>query len=87
MVFAGTTVSNGTAVGVVTQTGMNTEIGRISEDVTEAAKDEEKTPLGQKIDAMPEAEKMQDETGKFDKYFSRGEERGRSHLRRNVTLK
>ena len=27
--------------------------------------------IGQKIDAMPEAEKMQGETGKFDKYFSR----------------
>ena len=27
--------------------------------------------IGQKIDAMPEAEKMQDETGKFDKYFSK----------------
>ena len=26
--------------------------------------------IGQKIDAMPDAEKMQDETGKYEKYFS-----------------
>ena len=32
--------------------------------------------IGQKIDAMPEAEKMQDETGKFDKYFSEAPGKG-----------
>ena len=32
--------------------------------------------IGQKIDAMPEAEKMQDETGKFDKYFSKAPGKG-----------
>ena len=27
--------------------------------------------IGQKIDAMPDAEKMKDETGKYEKYFSK----------------
>ena len=52
MMFAGTTVSNGAAVGVVTATGMRTEIGKIQANVQEAKEDEEKTPLGQKIDAF-----------------------------------
>jgi len=50
MMFSGTTVSNGAAIGVVTATGMRTEIGKIQANVTEAKEDEEKTPLGQKID-------------------------------------
>jgi Ca2+-transporting ATPase len=54
MMFAGTTVSNGAAVGVVTATGMRTEIGKIQANVQEAKEDEEKTPLGQKIDAFGE---------------------------------
>jgi ferredoxin len=32
--------------------------------------------IGQQIDAMPEAEKMQNETGKFDKYFSEAPGKG-----------
>ena len=48
MMFSGTTVSNGAAIGVVTATGMRTEIGKIQANVTEAKEDEEKTPLGQK---------------------------------------
>jgi Ca2+-transporting ATPase len=50
MVFAGTTISGGKAIGVVTTTGMNTEIGKIQSAVQEAAEDEEKTPLNQKLD-------------------------------------
>ena len=55
MMFSGTTVSNGAAIGVVTATGMRTEIGKIQANVTEAKEDEEKTPLGQKARARPHA--------------------------------
>ena len=54
MMFSGTTVSNGAALAVVTATGMRTEIGKIQANVQEAKEDEEKTPLGQKIDAFGE---------------------------------
>ena len=50
MCFSGTTVSGGKAICIVTSTGMNTEIGKIQSAVQEAAEDEEKTPLGQKLD-------------------------------------
>eukprot|EP00537_Pseudo-nitzschia_pungens_P007787 CAMPEP_0172369198 /NCGR_PEP_ID=MMETSP1060-20121228/31521_1 /TAXON_ID=37318 /ORGANISM="Pseudo-nitzschia pungens, Strain cf. cingulata" /LENGTH=1044 /DNA_ID=CAMNT_0013094039 /DNA_START=295 /DNA_END=3429 /DNA_ORIENTATION=- len=50
MVFAGTTISGGKAIGVVTATGMATEIGKIQSAVTEASEDAEKTPLNQKLD-------------------------------------
>jgi len=50
MVFSGTTISGGKAVGVVTATGMSTEIGKIQSAVQEAAEDTEKTPLNQKLD-------------------------------------
>jgi len=54
MMFSGTTVSNGGAIGIVVATGMSTEIGKIQANVQEAAEDAEKTPLGQKIDAFGE---------------------------------
>lgn len=54
MLFSGTTVSNGSALGVVVATGMSTEIGKIQANVQAAAQEEEKTPLGQKIDAFGE---------------------------------
>merc|ERR1712196_247458 len=54
MLFSGTTVSNGTCVGVVVATGMKTEIGVIQSQVQQAAEEEEKTPLGKKIDAFGE---------------------------------
>mmetsp|Transcript_9645 Transcript_9645/g.24917 ORF Transcript_9645/g.24917 Transcript_9645/m.24917 type:complete len:1066 (-) Transcript_9645:13-3210(-) len=54
MMFSGTTVSNGNCVAIVTATGMRTEIGKIQANVQKAAEDEEKTPLGQKIDAFGE---------------------------------
>jgi len=54
MCFSGTNVSSGKARGVVTGTGMDTEIGRIkgSLDATKKQKedDNEKTPLGQKLE-------------------------------------
>merc|ERR1711935_131001 len=50
MVFAGTTISGGRGIGIVTATGMTTEIGKIQSAVTEAAEDVEKTPLNQKLD-------------------------------------
>lgn len=43
MVFSGTTISGGRAIGVVTSTGMSTEIGKIQSAVTEASEDLEKT--------------------------------------------
>ena len=52
MMFAGTTVSNGRALAIVCSTAMSTEVGIIQASITKAAGDEEKTPLGQKIDAF-----------------------------------
>jgi Ca2+-transporting ATPase len=52
MCFSGTTVAGGKAICVVATTGMNTEIGKIQAAVQEASEDEEKTPLGQKLDAF-----------------------------------
>mmetsp|Transcript_15870 Transcript_15870/g.28793 ORF Transcript_15870/g.28793 Transcript_15870/m.28793 type:complete len:1046 (+) Transcript_15870:117-3254(+) len=50
IMFATTTVVGGMARGVVTETGMQTEIGKIQSAVQEAAEDEEDTPLKKKID-------------------------------------
>lgn len=50
MLFASTTISNGSCVAVVTSTGMATEIGAIQDAVQSAADDEEQTPLQQKLD-------------------------------------
>ena len=54
MVFSGTMVTNGYAIALVTRTGMATEIGRIQKAVMDAKDEEEKTPLGQKIDEFGE---------------------------------
>jgi len=54
MLFASTTVSNGACLGVVVATGMSTEIGIIQSAVTEAAEDEEQTPLQKKLDEFGE---------------------------------
>uniref|UniRef100_A0A7S0JJS8 P-type Ca(2+) transporter n=2 Tax=Calcidiscus leptoporus TaxID=127549 RepID=A0A7S0JJS8_9EUKA len=54
MLFSGTTLSGGSGVGVVVATGMSTEIGKIQANVQQASEEEEKTPLGQKIDAFGE---------------------------------
>lgn len=45
MLFASTIVSSGTALGVVTYTGMKTAIGSVHSEVMAAEKDEKKTPL------------------------------------------
>ena len=37
--FSGTLVSNGTAIGIVCNTGMKTEIGKIQKEVQDAAKE------------------------------------------------
>ncbi|XP_038126086.1 sarcoplasmic/endoplasmic reticulum calcium ATPase 2 isoform X2 [Cyprinodon tularosa] len=48
MLFSGTNISAGKAVGVVVATGVNTEIGKIRDEM--AATEQEKTPLQQKLD-------------------------------------
>lgn len=48
MVFAGTTVTQGRGLGVVTVTGDHTEIGKIAKDVAEAT--EEATPIQKRLD-------------------------------------
>lgn len=50
MVFSGSTIVNGKAICMVVSTGMNTEIGKIQSGVMKAKEEEEKTPLGKKID-------------------------------------
>mmetsp|Transcript_57814 Transcript_57814/g.102677 ORF Transcript_57814/g.102677 Transcript_57814/m.102677 type:complete len:1038 (-) Transcript_57814:55-3168(-) len=50
ILFSSTTVSNGACVAVVVATGMKSEIGIIQAAVTEAGKEEEQTPLQEKLD-------------------------------------
>ncbi|XP_065860112.1 calcium-transporting ATPase, endoplasmic reticulum-type isoform X1 [Euphorbia lathyris] len=50
MVFAGTTVANGSCVCIVTSTGMNTEIGKIQKQIHEASLENSDTPLKKKLD-------------------------------------
>ncbi|KAG1371632.1 calcium-transporting ATPase 4, endoplasmic reticulum-type [Cocos nucifera] len=54
MVFAGTTVVNGCCVCLVTQTGMNTEIGKIHSQIHEASQSEDDTPLKKKLNEFGE---------------------------------
>ncbi|KAG9129598.1 hypothetical protein Leryth_014447 [Lithospermum erythrorhizon] len=54
MVFAGTTVVNGNCICLVTQTGMNTEIGQVHSQIQEAAQNEEDTPLKKKLNEFGE---------------------------------
>lgn len=54
MVFAGTTVVNGNCVCLVTQTGMETEIGKVHEQIQEASLCEEDTPLKKKLNEFGE---------------------------------
>ncbi|KAJ0979410.1 hypothetical protein J5N97_014884 [Dioscorea zingiberensis] len=55
MVFAGTTVVNGSCVCLVTQTGMNTEIGKIHSQIHEASQNDDDTPLKKKLNEFGEA--------------------------------
>lgn len=50
MVFAGTTVVNGSCVCIVINTGMNTEIGKIQKQIHDASLEESDTPLRKKLD-------------------------------------
>lgn len=50
MVFAGTTVVNGSCICIVVNTGMNTEIGKIQTQIHEASLEESNTPLKKKLD-------------------------------------
>ncbi|GAB2242289.1 hypothetical protein Droror1_Dr00019064 [Drosera rotundifolia] len=54
MVFAGTTVVNGNCICLVTQTGMDTEIGKVHSQIQEASQNEEDTPLKKKLNEFGE---------------------------------
>ncbi|KAA8518838.1 hypothetical protein F0562_016388 [Nyssa sinensis] len=49
LVFAGTTVVNGSCISLVTQIGMETEIGKVHTQIHVAAQCEEDTPLKKKL--------------------------------------
>eukprot|EP00252_Welwitschia_mirabilis_P019468 TRINITY_DN4521_c0_g1_i1.p1 TRINITY_DN4521_c0_g1~~TRINITY_DN4521_c0_g1_i1.p1 ORF type:complete len:1071 (-),score=207.93 TRINITY_DN4521_c0_g1_i1:373-3585(-) len=49
MVFAGTTVVNGTCICLVTATGTQTEIGKVHSQIHEASQMDEDTPLKKKL--------------------------------------
>ncbi|KAJ9178105.1 hypothetical protein P3X46_010017 [Hevea brasiliensis] len=55
MVFAGTTVVNGSCICLVTQTGMETEIGRVHTQIHVASQMEEDTPLKKKLNEFGES--------------------------------
>ncbi|KAK7337001.1 hypothetical protein VNO77_17557 [Canavalia gladiata] len=54
MVFAGTTVVNGNCICLVTQTGMETEIGKVHKQIHVASQNEEDTPLKKKLNEFGE---------------------------------
>mmetsp|Transcript_20925 Transcript_20925/g.53619 ORF Transcript_20925/g.53619 Transcript_20925/m.53619 type:complete len:1079 (+) Transcript_20925:201-3437(+) len=54
MLFAGTAIANGHCHGIVTAIGMKTEIGQIQAQITEAAGEDDDTPLKKKLDAFGE---------------------------------
>ena len=54
MLFAGTAVANGSCLGIVNAIGMSTEVGKIQQQITEAAAEEEDTPLKKKLDVFGE---------------------------------
>ncbi|KAH7677970.1 P-type ATPase protein [Dioscorea alata] len=54
MVFAGTTIVNGTCICLVTQTGMKTEIGKIHSQIHEASLNDDDTPLKKKLNEFGE---------------------------------
>ena len=54
MLFSSTIINYGSAIGIVTFTGMSTAIGRVQQQVREAAEEEADTPLKQKLDDFGE---------------------------------
>ena len=50
MLYMGTTISTGRAVGLVTDTGMSTELGKIASDIADA--ETPKTPLEHKLESL-----------------------------------
>ncbi|RRT53799.1 hypothetical protein B296_00024166 [Ensete ventricosum] len=54
MLFAGTTVVNGSCICIVTSIGMNTEIGKVQAQISEASQEEQDTPLTKKLDEFGE---------------------------------
>ncbi|XP_051147147.1 calcium-transporting ATPase, endoplasmic reticulum-type isoform X2 [Andrographis paniculata] len=50
MVFAGTTIANGSCVCIVVSIGMCTEMGKIQSQIDEASHEENETPLQKKLD-------------------------------------
>ncbi|KAI7744294.1 hypothetical protein M8C21_031072, partial [Ambrosia artemisiifolia] len=54
MVFAGTTVVNGNCICLVTDIGMNTELGKVHSQIHEASQSEEDTPLKKKLNEFGE---------------------------------
>ncbi|KAG6417953.1 hypothetical protein SASPL_120150 [Salvia splendens] len=54
MLFAGTTVVNGNCICLVTQIGMNTEIGKVHSQIQEASQSEDDTPLKKKLNEFGE---------------------------------
>ncbi|KAJ1443873.1 P-type ATPase [Sesbania bispinosa] len=54
MVFAGTTVVNGNCICLVTQTGMDTEIGKVHKQIHVASQSEDDTPLKKKLNEFGE---------------------------------
>jgi len=54
IMFSGTLVNNGQAVGLVVETGMNTEIGNIQREVEDAAGEEEDSPLKKRLNEFGE---------------------------------
>jgi Ca2+-transporting ATPase len=54
MLFSSTIINYGSAIGVVVYTGMNTAIGRVQKEVSEAAQEEEETPLKKKLNDFGE---------------------------------
>ncbi|KAJ3703266.1 hypothetical protein LUZ61_006971 [Rhynchospora tenuis] len=49
MLFAGTTIANGGCIGLVTHTGVMTEIGKIHSQIHEASLHDDETPLKKKL--------------------------------------
>ncbi|MFW6151401.1 MAG: cation-translocating P-type ATPase [Verrucomicrobiota bacterium] len=52
MLYRGTTITEGSAVGVVVATGMQTELGHIAEMAEAAGAEEEQTPLERRLNSL-----------------------------------